>query len=596
LWLHGQAIDWAAVYPGERGQGKRVPLPTYPFERRRHWTPESPGTAPTRTEPAVSTETGAHAENTREVLTRTWAEFFGFDRVGVRDSFFQLGGDSLKARLILLKIRKRLNVEIPITEFFKRPTIEELAQFIDGSGETAGSPLEPVEKREYYPLSHAQKRLYFLHRMEPHSTVYNEFSVTPLTGDFNRREIERIFRALIERHESLRTSFHVVNGEPVQIIHRDAAFEARFYDADPGDGGIIEDFKRPFELTEAPLLRVGLVGTGPGEQYLMVDMHHIITDMTSKQILAREVAALHAGETPPPLPAQYKEYMLWQYGPLQRERLREQEAYWLKCFPGGVPPSNLPLDHPRTEGYGAAGYVAGAAAKTVAARLAGISKAEGTTPFMIFLALYVIFLSRITGSEDVVTGTLTLGRGHPDLEGVVGMFVNTLVLRHSFSGGLTFREFLRDVRDRTLEAFENQDYPFEHLVDRLGTAREPGRNPLFDAAYSYYAGTRRVPGEQTSPAAEAREGDVRRGVPDAPSKFDLILTVSEREDGPVLSLTYNAKLFNEETVKRFFSYFNRICAAVSDNPAIKLREIVIDHRLTAAAPGIGDEEGDFDFY
>ncbi len=593
LWLHGQPIDWTAVYTGEKNQKKRVPLPTYPFDRQRHWIRETPAPATPHTEPALT------PGKTREVLTHTWAEFFGLDRVGRRDNFFQLGGDSLKARLILLKIRKRLNVEIPIAEFFKHPTIEELARFIDGAGETPCSPIEAVEEKEYYPLSHAQKRLYFLYRMDPHSTVYNEFTVTPLTGDFTPREIERIFRVLIQRHESLRTSFHVVDGEPVQTIHRDVAFGARNYEIDAADASIrdiIEDFKRPFELSKAPLIRVGLVGTGPGEHFLMVDMHHIITDMTSKQIIAGEVAALHGGETLPPLPARYRDYTLWQHGPLQQEILRKQEAYWLKCFQGGVPRLNLPFNYPRTEGYGAMGYVGGAAAETTARRLTGISKSEGTTLFMVFLALYTIFLSKITGTEDVVTGTLTLGRGHPGLEGIVGMFVNTLVLRHSFAGALTFREFLRDVRDRTLEAFENQDYPFEHLVDRLGAAREPGGNPLFDAAYSYYAESRQIPGETASPAADAHRGEVRSGVLDTPSKFDLILTVSERKEGPALSLTYNAKLFKEETVKRFFSYFNHICAAVSEDPAIELRKIVIDHRLTAVpTPKIEDEEGDFSF-
>ena len=322
----------------------------------------------------------------------------------------------------------------------------------------------------------------------------------------------------------------------------------------------------------------------------MVDMHHIITDDASILIFLHDLYAIVDGKGLSSLRIQYKDYAQWQNSPRQRQAMQEQEYFWVKQFDNTVPRLNLPLDHERTPEYSAVGYLNAVLADTAAKKLQDISNEEDVTMFMVFLTLFNVFLAKVTGEEDILIGTLTAGRGHTDLEEVIGMFVNTLVLRNFPRSGLTFREFLRNLRSQTLEAFENQDYQFDDLVDRVVKTRETGRNPIFDTAFAYYAEHRELPG------IIPQKGEITKGIIEVQAKFDFTLNVTEKKDGLYLSLNYNARLFKEETIERFFHYINDICEMVAENPAIKLKDIMISHELTtAAATVIEAEEGDFGF-
>jgi len=559
-----------------------------------------------RQRPELDVEYTAPGNEIEQALADIWADFFGFEQIGIHDDFFELGGDSLKALVVLPKIRKKLEVEVSIAEFFRRPTIESLGQFITGTAEKSTySPIESAEKKEYYALSSAQMRLYILQQMEIGSTVYNESTIVSIPGEYDREGLEEISRKLIRRHEILRTSFCTVNDEPVQKIHQldEVEFEVEYYDlTEAGDEiqnlrlKVHNSFFQPFDLTKAPLARMGLIKQGPGDNFLMIDMHHIVTDASSIEIFIKDAIDLSKGEdrTLPPLRIQYKDYAEWQNNSGQKEAVKKQEKYWFKCFEGEIPQLNLPFDYKRTAGYGTTGYIGAAVQEAVSGRLQTISRNQNATLFMVLLAVYNIFLSRITGAEDIVIGTLTAGRNHTDLEQVMGMFVNTLALRNFPTGDHTFKEFLGDVRNRTLKAFENQDYQFDDLVDRVVKSREPGRNPLFDAAFSYLTEEIGTNGEIPEKGAE----EIRKGTTDTPSKFDMILSIIEIEtkNSLALSLNYNSKLFKEETVERFFNYFNDICTIVSENPDIKLKDIMISHELTVASSAIIEaEEGDFGF-
>ncbi len=556
--------------------------------------------APPQNRPDVNTPYAAPREKTDRQLAQVWQDFFGYDRIGINDDFFDIGGDSLKATVLLARIHKQLDVKIPINEIFTRPTIRKLAEYIDRAEKTAHSSIEPAEKREYYAQSSAQKRLYILNRMNPDSAVYNESSFFPVNAEYRKEDLKKITRLLLKRHESLRTSFIMVTDEPVQKVHPfdEVELPIDYFDVSdaPDDAGENEAlraaakrFVRPFDLSAAPLARLGFVKRR-SDNMLMIDMHHIVTDEVSKRVFIEDIMTYIGGVEPPPLPLQYRDFSQWQNSPHRQKEIAKMEAYWMKCFEGDLPQLKLPLDFNRGDRIGKMGYVSSELPGAAAAKLITLSKERDVTIFMVFLALYNVFLSRITGAEDIVVGTVAAGRGHSDLDRIIGMFVNTLAIRGNPGAELTFNQFLEDVKTRTLGAFENQDYPFEDLVDRLVKTREPGRNPLFDVVFSYYKNDEADPEKMSSP------GEVEAGVLNRPAKFDIIFTVSENKNSISISFNYNVDLFKEETVKRFFHYMGHICTVVSENPEIALIDIVISHELTAAtASVIESEEGDFGF-
>jgi hypothetical protein len=396
----------------------------------------------------------------------------------------------------------------------------------------------------------------------------------------------------MRRHESLRTAFPEVNDEPVQRVYdfEELEFELEHYskagEDERGRQEVIRQFIRPFDFSRAPLLRVGILEYGD-EKILLLDMHHIITDDSSILVFMEDLKAMGGGGEPEPLAIQYKDYAAWQHGPEQQAAVKKQEQYWLDLMADQPPRLVLPAE---IDGEPGTSYLNAVVPGETAAKLGNIAKEHDATSFMAYLAIYNIFLSRLSGLEDIVIGTLTAGRGHDDLTGIIGMFVNTLVLRNKPASESTFKEFLSDVRQRTLEAFDNQDYQFDEMVDRIVKKRAPGQNPLFDIVYSYYGEHREVTGE--TPA----EGETVHGVLGGKPKFTFTLYVTEKDGMYYLSLIYDSGQFKEETIERYYGYIDEICTAAAENPDIKLKDIMISHELEAAAPTIMEEEqGDFGF-
>jgi acyl carrier protein len=285
-----------------------------------------------------------------------WSEVLKVDKnvIGIDDDFFDLGGHSLKAANLAARIHKALNVKIDLAEIFEKPTVRELSRLIAESEAVEHVSIKPVEKLEYYAISSAQKRLYLVQQLTPDSTPYNMYQVIPLKGDIDRQEIEDTFRKLINRHESLRTSFLMAGMETVQVVSApgDAAFALEYYSISgvPGAGNryaAAGDFIRPFDLSRAPLLRARLIETGEREFLLMVDMHHIISDGISLNIIRGDFIALLAGQELSPLPLRYRDYVHWQQSRSQEESRAQQEEYWKKEFDDTLPVLNLPTDYKR---------------------------------------------------------------------------------------------------------------------------------------------------------------------------------------------------------------------------------------------------------
>ncbi|NIM15222.1 MAG: hypothetical protein GTO45_24935, partial [Candidatus Aminicenantes bacterium] len=327
------------------------------------------------------------------------------------------------------------------------------------------SAIEPVEKKDYYPLSSSQKRLYFLQELEPGNIAYNMPHILRLVEDIQIHRLEHTFKQSIARHESLRTSFHMKDEEPVQRIHEagEVEFEITYYDLEAEkrkqeakeivqeqglptanvQRQLPTDFFRPFDLSKAPLLRVGYVKILGNQILLLIDMHHIITDGTSQEILAKEFKALYKGEELQPLKLQYKDFAEWQNSREQQEFIKCQEQYWFDLFPGGIPVLDLPTDfrRPLVQSFEGAAVGFGLAPETFAG-LKHIADNTDTTLFMVILGLFNILLSKLSGQEDIIVGTPAAARQHADLEGIMGMFVNTLPVRNYPAGEKTFGTFL----------------------------------------------------------------------------------------------------------------------------------------------------------
>ncbi|MCP4155146.1 MAG: amino acid adenylation domain-containing protein, partial [bacterium] len=411
-----------------------------------------------------------------------------------------------------------------------------------------------------------------LQQMEIGTTGYN-MPYTILQEDkIDKKKLEIIFRTLLGRHESLRTSFHMVNEKPVQKIHDTTDFKIDYYKTTEEEAEtIITEFTRPFDLSKAPLLRVGLVEIAASHrQALLIDMHHITTDGTSQEILKNEFAALYA-ETPlPPIKLQYRDYSEWQNRKEQQQLVKQQERYWISQFSDELPVLNLPLDYSRPviqsfEGASVSFVLTGSETRT----LKGIARELDATLYMVVLALYTVLLFKLSGQEDIIVGTPIAARRHADLQNFIGMFVNTLGMRTFPAGNKTIDEFLVELKERVLGAFENQEYQFEDLVEKVSVQRNPGRNPLFDVMFNLLnqsESSRDVPEPLEQETYEHKK---------AVAKFDLVLTGVDMGEYLFFNLAYSTKLFKANTIERIIRYSKNIVSGVMKNKKKKLFDLVI---------------------
>jgi acyl carrier protein len=529
-------------------------------------------------------------------LVDIWGEVLEIDTqtIGIDDIFFAREGQSLKAIMMTSLIHKTFDISIPLPMIFKLATVRGLAEYIkttmlDKQGEIIRYvSINPVEEKEYYPLSSAQERLYILKQLDPESTVYNVPQVILLGKQPDKEQLEWVFQQLINRHESLRTSFEVIAGQPYQVTHENVLFSMEFYQVSSLQESetIIQNFIRPFDLSYAPLLRVGLINMDQKKWILMADMHHIISDATSRQILALEFASLYDNKKMNTLRLSYKDYSEWLKLTEQQHILKKQEIYWLQEYQGDIPVLDLPVDFERPVLQNFEGSaVKFSLGKQNFNALQTLSCDSNSTLFMVLLALFNVLLSRLSGQEDIVVGIPVVGRRHADLQGIMGFFVNTLAIRNFPSQEKTFIQFLSEVKKQTLEAFDNQDYPFETLVEHLHVKRNSGRNPLFSTMLSMHHPRETDMGTRIS-NLNLKLYDYESRI----AKFDLTIIAVEEKKDLVITFQYCTKLFKEETIKRFIDYFKKMIPVVIDNNEKKLKDITISSELLEVDTRIEKEE------
>ncbi len=517
---------------------------------------------------------------TEEILAGIWCDVLGLERVGVHQDFFDLGGHSLIATRVVSRVWSVLRREIPVRILFTHPTITGLARVLDAAEESAAAPtLEALGDDAARPLSFAQQRLWFLDRLEPGGSAYNLFKALRLTGRLDVSALEWAAGEVLRRHQALRTVFSLRDGEPVQAV-TPAGFSLPLIDLSALPAGIPEgearrlavgEAARPFDLARDRMLRAALLRLESSRHLALLTMHHIASDGWSMGILVREVTALYAARLEgrpsllPELPVQYGDFAVWQRRWLSGEVLNREISWWRERLAGAPPVLELPLDRPRPALRRSRGAVETGVLPDLA-ELATFSRREGATLFMTLLTAVQALLARLTGQEDVVTGSPVANRNRVEIEPLIGFFVNTLVLRTGLEGDPSFREALGRVRDATLSAWAHQDMPFERLVEELSPERSLSHTPLFQVMIVL----QNAPGERLSlPGLEVE------GLEDeaTTAKFDLQLSFAETPRGLVAGLVYDTDLFLPATAKRLLGHLETLLTAAPGEPERRLGDL-----------------------
>lgn len=561
--------------------------------------------------PELPVEFKAPVDDLQRNIAGIWEDILGIRPVGIQDNFFDLGGHSLLATTFLARVQDIYHTRLELRVIFEEPTVAVIANLLQeqlsktgqvpghtpGPTTTAGvedpyAVMTPAPLKPYYALSSAQERFYMMQHLDLDSRAYNMTGLIHVKGKLEKEQFEKTLSQMIQRHESLRTSIELIDSEPRQRVQAEVDFNVEYHSAHAANqeksvDHIVESFIRPFDLTRAPLLRVGLIDLPGNEQVLMFDMHHIVSDGTSLSLLTRNFIAFYSGEKLPPMNLQYKDFCEWQHNLLTTGKLENEKSYWLKSFSGHLPVLNLPTDFPRPAIQSFEGdSITFAFDLELSRKVKELMRKTNTTLYIMLLALYNVILSKYSGQNDIIVGSpLAVGRNHPDMEPVIGLLIETLVIRNFPAGEKTFAGFLMEVRTNTLNAFENQAFPFGELVELVKGEIDRGRNPLFDAMLIVqnievgFTGAE-VGGLILTPY-QAATHDV--------SKVDINLEAEEKEGQVHFNLEYCTRLFKKETMERFAAFFSEIASMVVENNEIKLKDIKISLDLVTATSTIYEE-------
>jgi amino acid adenylation domain-containing protein len=542
--------------------------------------------APEQARPALTQEYVPPRTPIEELLAVEWAELLGLDQVGIRDSFFELGGHSLLATQAISRVRAAFKAELPLRALFESPTIERLGARLEealraDNGSTA-PPIVRVSHDVPLPLSFAQQRLWFLDQFEPGSLLYNIAAAVSIEGLIDIDVLELAIREVARRHESLRTTFSSQAGTPLQVIGEISAVELEVKDlrqSKPDDRmqqarSLAElESRKPFSLAAGPLLRAAIIRLGDDTSWLLITMHHIISDGWSIGIFVSELARLYEAfrqARPSPLAElaiQYSDFAVWQRGWLTGGALERQLEYWKENLAGSPPVLDLPSDRSRPPvqtSNGAAESLSLGGETT--GRIKEFCRIECVTPFMSLLSIFDVLAYRYSGQRDILVGTPIANRNLADVEPLIGFFVNTIVLRVDISGESTFRELLSGVRETALNAYAHQDLPFEKLVEELNPSRNTSHSPFFQVMLDV----------QNAPLQPLHLSGLHITpllLESNTAKFDLTFTFAETSAGLVASLEYNTDLFDRETILRMLGHFQNLLQQAIADPDQQIRAI-----------------------
>ncbi|MFS0871456.1 amino acid adenylation domain-containing protein [Paenibacillus xylanilyticus] len=527
---------------------------------------------------SLSSDYVAPSTHTEKELAQLWADVLGLAQAGVHDHFFEMGGHSLKAMVLIAKVQEQWAIKLSMPDLFDAPTLKQMASLIDEGDKQNHTVIPRAQEQEDYPVSSAQKRLYLVEQFEDTGTSYNMPVVLRMKGRPDMIRLELALKGLIRRHESLRTSFKMVEGELRQHIH---AMEDMNWKLEHGSepdmldshmreeqtAQYISTFVRPFDLGCAPLMRAGLCALSDREYLLIMDMHHIVSDGVTTGILYQDFIRLYQGQPLDAMPVQYKDYAVWMSEQKSRLAYQASEDYWLKRYEKDITVLDILTEGRRPsrrqfEGsshtFELSPELSGAVRK--------LAQQTDATLFMVMLAAYNILLSKYTGEQDIIVGIPFAGRTHTDISSVAGMFVNTLALRQELHGDLRIHEWIGHVRRETLLAYEHGEYPLDELIEKLQVARDPERNPLFDTMF--------VLQDAKPQMAELQDLHIEPlDWASNTSKFDMTWVVHETQETLKLTVEYATDLYERSQMERMAVHYEHVLSQMSATPDMLMNEI-----------------------
>jgi amino acid adenylation domain-containing protein/thioester reductase-like protein len=620
LYVQGANVDWTGFDDGY--SRRKISLPNYPFERGRYWLElpvkkvEAPTIQAAKTLVALSQEVkpirpsdnGKHETSERnnqhqleDFLKRQAARVLGMDpaRLDANKPLDTLGLDSLMAMELKNSLESRLGVQLPVSSLLQGPTVSELVTQIldqlDGSAGIAPIPsVSTTEGEAYHPLTHNQQAMWLLDQFMPPGVSFNVAGAVRLRGELDRAALRRAFEGLMERHAVLRTTFHIIEGQPVQQVHAHLLLpleeeEAVDWAEEALQFRLEEHAFRSFDLERGPAFRAVLFRRSAEETVALVAVHHIVTDFWSMTLLASEIMALYAAEkaglspTLQPLRTSYTDFARWRNESLAGPEGERHWEYWRGRLAGELPVLNLPTDRPRQPMQTYRGETLHLhIGPELTQSLKALAATQGATLYMALLAAFQTLLHRYSGQADILVGSAMAGRTHPDLAGLMGYFVNPVGMRADFSIDLSFNALLEQVRQTVLEALDHQDYPPALLAERLHIVhRDASRPPLFETTFIY---------EKAHVEGVGGLNSLALGIPGAwieiggltlesmsllrqPSQFDLTLMMAETGEGLSAAFIYNPDLFDAATISRFARHYQTLLDGITASPERPLSAI-----------------------
>ncbi len=528
-----------------------------------------------------------------EIVAAIFADVLRVERASIDDNFFELGGHSLSATQVVARIRQSLHVDLPVRSLFESPTVAGLAQAAEqrqrGEQGLLAPPIVPVARNQRLPLSFAQQRLWVLDQIEPNNPLYNVPRAISLAGALNLAALETALNGIVARHEIMRTSYGSEKGEPFQVIAQQQDTPLPVVDLsglpaaerEKETRRLVQEYaSATFDLANDPIVRNILLKLGDEDHILVMLTHHIASDGWSSGILLRELTALYEAALDgkpanlPDLPIQYVDYAMWQRNWLQGEVLQQQLAYWRHQLDGAPPVLSLPTDRPRPAKSTFRGTIHRfALPPALAEAIRTLSRQQGGTAFMTMLAAFQTLVLHYTKQTDIVLGTDLANRATVQTEALIGFFVNLLALRTDLSGDPTFAELLGRVREIALGAYAHQDVPFDKLVEELQPERSLTHNPLVQVLFVQQNTPRSfapMPGLEMNPYPM-----------EVPSKFDMVLFVTETDKGVMGTWLYNPDLFDATTIARMAALYQLVLERATANS---------DHRLSQLLASLAEDE------
>ncbi|WP_327043995.1 LLM class flavin-dependent oxidoreductase [Microbispora sp. NBC_01189] len=525
-------------------------------------------------------------DDTERIIAEVWQDVLHVEEIGTADDFFELGGHSLMAVQMVSRLRAALGTEVTLRTVFESGTVAELARRVRETGTApvgAGiPPLVPMPREGAVPLSFAQQRMWFFELMNPGAAAYHLSAALRLRGPLRAAHLRRAFEVVVRRHEILRTRFTEIDGLPMQVVVPAGDVPLPRIDLGGLDAATREavmlrlardEARRPFDLARDTLLRTTLVRLGETEHVLLLTTHHIVADSWSIGVMARELGILYDAYrtgTPSPLPeleVQYADFTLWQQEWLGGEVVARQLEFWRETLADAPGVLALPYDRPRPETPAHSGEQAVFRLPDgMSERVEALSAGHGVTVFVTLLAAFAVLLHRWADEERIVLGVPVGGRNVPELEPLIGFFANITVLNVDLTGGPSFAEVLRRVRDRVVSAYDHQDLPVEKLVEDLGVRRDPAYNPLFQVMFVYTNDLALSPvlgGLEVSPV-EVHPGSVF---------MDLNMAMEDGPDGLRGTLDYSTELFDETTVEWLLRGFRQVLEGVLADPGAPIADL-----------------------